>query len=81
MTFTKKATGTRYDFSGCNDDELTRLQMKAEIASEQLKTRQDFLKAVPSGGIDSFSQETGETFKIYPPVKISEDGFSITFDK
>lgn len=80
-TFTKKATGTRFDYSGCNDDELTRLQTKAEIASDALKTRQEFLKAVPAGGIDSFDPQTGETFKIYPPVKISEDGYSISFDK
>jgi hypothetical protein len=81
VTFTKKATGTRYDFSGCGDTELLRLQTRAKIASDALKSREDFLKAVPEGGIDSFSQETGETFKLFPPVKISEDGYSIMFDK
>jgi hypothetical protein len=80
-TFTKKAVGTRYDFSGCGDTELLRLQTRAEIASDALKTRQEFLKAIPAEGIDTFSQETGETFKLFPPVKISEDGFSISFDK
>jgi hypothetical protein len=81
VTFTKKTLGTRYDFSGCGDGELTRLQMKAEIASEALKKRQEFLKVIPDGGIDAFDTTTGETFKLFPPVKISEDGYSVMLDK
>jgi len=77
-TFIKKAVGTTYDFTNCNDQKLAWLQIDVDMANEKLKERQEFLKAIPAGGIDTFSQETGETFKLYPPVKLAKDGYSVT---
>lgn len=81
ITFTKKTVGTKYDYSGCNDEVLVDLRYKADIANNAVKSREDFLKAIPAGGIDSFNPETGETFKLYPPVKISEDGYAVSLSE
>lgn len=80
-TFTKKAVGTKYDFSNCNDPELERLKAKAEIAASLLKEREDFLKVCPESGHEFIDNKTGEVVTIYPPAKISEEGYSISFAK
>jgi hypothetical protein len=80
-TFTKKAVGTKYDYSLCNDPEHERLKAKADIAASLLKEREDFLKVCPESGHEYIDDKTGEIVKIYPPAKISEEGYSIIYTK
>ena len=79
-TFTKKAVGTEWDYSGCNDLELAALKMKADIADKNYKERQKFLQSLPESGLNSFDEETGEVFHIFRPVKLSKEGYSVTLN-
>lgn len=71
-------TGTAYDFSQCNDQELLKLQSEAEAASEKLKARKEFLKTVAVSGLDVIDTDSGEVYKIYPPSKTSNSSYKIT---
>lgn len=70
--------GVRYDFSGCNDPQYSRLSSYAMMAGEELKEREKFLKNLPAGGIMELDEETGEVNKITPPVKKSKSWIKIT---
>lgn len=74
-------TGTYYDFSGCNDTELLRLEWAEEAAKNAVKERKEFLKTVPKDGLIVTNGETGETETIYPPVKNSKSSYKITMAK
>lgn len=87
-SFTKTEVGTKYDWSQCNDPKLIELELAAKAASEALNTRQEFLKTVPAskiaagkeeGGLLIVEQETGETYRIYPPSKTSTSSISVSF--
>jgi hypothetical protein len=73
--------GIKYDFSGCNDVEYIELLEKLEKAKQELEVRKDFLKGVPTKGIDVVNEDTGEIIKIYPPVKTSSSSFKVTLCK
>lgn len=69
--------GTKYDYSGCNDSELTELEaLKADVEA-RIKARQATLKSLPLRGLAD--PETGEM--IYPPVKSSKTSIKTTFKK
>jgi len=79
-TFTKKVVGTKYDYSKCNDPKHIELKTRLDKAAKLLKEREEFLKACPPEGLTTVDDGTGEVTTIYPPVKISEDGYSITIN-
>lgn len=76
-TITKAEHGTKYDYSNCGDPIYNRLLRVATEASEQLKERETFLKAItkPFSFLD---ESTGEVFLISPPVKKSKSGLNVS---
>lgn len=66
VEFTKADTYTKYDYSVCNDPVYDQRLKIATEAAEQLKERENFLKAVlaPFKTID---ESTGEVVTIHPP--------------
>jgi hypothetical protein len=68
--FSLKEAGVTYDYSNCNDTEITHLQKEYENLSNAIKIRQNFLKTVPAEGMDILTSD-GEVIKIYPPFKSS----------
>jgi hypothetical protein len=81
VRFELAETGTSYDFTGCNDEELNRLEAKANEAKLEVKQRQDFLKTVKVEGLIITDGESGETYTVYPPVKKSKSSYKITLEK
>lgn len=76
--FQIKETGTKYDYSQCNDSQLAELEeMKAKL-EEQIKKHQTFLKTLPLSGKTILNEETGEAVTMYPPSKSSTTGLAIT---
>lgn len=73
----EKETGVSYDYSACNDPEWNSLNAAIEMAKEELKEREKFLKGI-SKPLPSFNEETGETFTINPPIKSGKLGKAIT---
>ena len=76
--FSIKEVGTRYNWDNCDDIELTDLLLQNESLKEKLKVKQDFLKKVPIAGLAVLNEETGETYKVYPPSKSSTTAVSVT---
>lgn len=74
-------TGTRYDFSVCEDFELQALEIELTGIEEKIKGRKEFLKTVPSSGLLVTNEETGEIYKVYPPSKSSTSSFKVTLSK
>ena len=74
-------TGTKYDFSKCNDFELYALTANLDTLKIKIEERQKFLKKLPIPGIDILNQETGELVKVYPPSKSSTSSYKVTLSK
>jgi len=70
MTFEPMEAGVSYDYSVCNDPELTQLQEVLAKYQAKLKTRQTFLRALKEP-VEIVDEDTGEITKLYPPVKTS----------
>lgn len=70
-TFLIKEAGTQYDWTVCNDDEITGLLELEKAMKANIKERQEFLKALPAQGLELIDKETGEAVTIYPPAKSS----------
>lgn len=68
---------TDYDYTVCNDPVYYRLTEIQKKATEQIKERQEFLKAIktPQNFVDD---ETGEVYEIKPPLKKQVDGVKVT---
>jgi hypothetical protein len=79
VKFTLAEVGTAYDFSQCNDPEYTRLLLEVEDAKLQLKLHQDFLKTVPSKGVQVLRED--ELVTVYPPAKSSKSSFKVQLPK
>jgi uncharacterized protein (DUF736 family) len=69
-TFDVRETGTKYDYSQCNDPELVELQAAFAKAETALKQRQKFLQGLPAKGMDTLTADA-ELITIYPPSKTS----------
>jgi len=69
---------TRYDYSECGDKELEGLEAQAKECAEQISDRKNFLKGLKSS-IVTVNEETGETSKIFPPVKLVTDAIKTKF--
>lgn len=74
-------TGSKYDFSQCNDADLVYMEQRMADLEEQLKQRKDMLKNLPLQGIDMAMQTTGEVVTIYPPSKTSTSSYKVTLCK
>ena len=82
VKFTIAETGTTYDFSGCADPVLNDLERQAKEIAEKIKKQKEFLKAVDSkSGLVITDESTGETYKVYPPVKQSKSSFKVQLPK
>lgn len=73
----KAELGTRYNFSNCNDPELSALEARKKMIDEEIKDRQTFLKAVKNSAT-IVVESTGEVVTVYPPVKESTTGIKVT---
>ena len=69
---------TSYDYSKCGDKELEELEAKAKEYSEKITERKSFLKGLKSS-ITILNEETGETFKVFPPLKKVVDTIKTKF--
>ncbi len=67
--------GVRYDFSVCNDSELSELYRMRDDLSEVIKAREDLLKSLPASGMAD--PQTGEI--VYPPARSSKTVIKTTF--
>ncbi len=74
-------TGTAYDYSQCGDAELEMLDASFKSAEASLKERKEFLKKIPTSGIDVIVPFSGEVIHIYPPSKSSISSYKITLAK
>ena len=72
--------GVKYDYVFCEDDILNDMMIQREALDERIKERQEFLKRLPSEGIDIIS-EHGEMKRIYPPSKSSTSSVKCTISK
>ena len=72
-----KEVGVSYDYSLCNDVELQELQQHHAELGERIKERQAFLKLLPVTGLTAVDKETGEIYKIYPPIKKSTTSVTV----
>lgn len=80
VKFELAETGSSYDFSQCNDPELALLEQQAEEHAKKLKERKEFLKTVPTKGLEIHSGD-GELIKIYPPSKSSKSSYKVSLPK
>ena len=72
-----KELGTKYDYSGTGDPYYTKFSEQTKELSEKIKSRETFLKSLNDKMI-IIDEETGETFTIYPPIKKSTTGITIS---
>ena len=72
--------GTKYDYVFCEDDILNDMTIQRLALEEQIKERQEFLKRIPSEGIDIITNY-GEVKRIYPPSKSSTSSIKCTISK
>ncbi len=74
----QKEVGTKYDWSKCEDPVLTGLLDKQVVIDAEVKKRQEFLKTVSPKGMVVTDEDTGETFKVYPPSKSSTTSIAVS---
>lgn len=74
-------TGTKYDFSKCDDFILESLLEQQEEITLKVDERKKFLKTLPLEGMDILNKNTGELVKVYPPSKSSTSGYKVTLSK
>jgi len=67
-------TGTKYDYSACDDETLNGWLMDASDLADKIKTRQTMLKTLPEGGMAD--PETGALLK--RPSKKSTTSIKVT---
>lgn len=72
--------GTKYEYVFCEDDILNDMTIQREALDERIKERQEFLKRLPSEGIDIVNHY-GEVKRIYPPSKSSTSSIKCTISK
>lgn len=73
----KAELGTKYDYSVCGDPIHERLVYRSDMASEKVKEREMFLKALKEP-ITIVDDESGEVCRISPPIKKSTSGLKIS---
>jgi hypothetical protein len=73
--------GTKYDFTNCEDGILKKLEALIFDLDCKLTERKDFLKKLPLSGLLITDEDTGETYKVYPPSKTSTSSYKVTIAK
>lgn len=76
--FDIKEVGVKYDFSKCEDKELETLYAQAAELDKKIKDKEKFLKTVPQSGLLLTEEESGDTYKVYPPAKSSTTSVAVT---
>jgi hypothetical protein len=74
----KAETGVSYSYSDCHDPVWHDLTAQAELIKSKLKDRETFLKTLKEP-ITMVDEQTGETTKIYPPVKKGQEFIKVSF--
>jgi len=69
--------GTKYDYTSCGDIVLNELNKQISELSEKKKEHETMLKTVKEG-MTMVDENTGEIYKIFPPIKSSTTGIKIT---
>ena len=72
--------GTKYDYINCNDVQLNKLLADQEFIEHQIKERQNFLKSLPTEGLETITSE-GEVIKLFPPNKTSTSSIKTTLPR
>jgi hypothetical protein len=80
VRFELAETGTAYDFSNCNDEQLKLLEIELQSKKEAVEIRKEFLKSLPKEGLEILTKD-GEVLTIYPPIKKSKSSYKITLAK
>jgi hypothetical protein len=80
VRFELAETGTQYDYSGCQDEQLCLLEIELQSKKEAVEARKEFLKNLPKEGLEILTSQ-GEVLTIYPPVKKSKSSYKITLAK
>jgi hypothetical protein len=73
--------GTKYDFTNCEDLILKKLEAEIFDLDCKLTERKDFLKKLPLSGLLITDEDTGETYKVYPPSKTSTSSYKVSIAK
>lgn len=69
--------GVKWDYSGCNDVILDRLTIAFTEAKKAMEDRQNYLKIITTI-TEQVDMETGETYKVNPPVRTSTNGYKFS---
>jgi phenylalanine-4-hydroxylase len=72
-----KETGSKYDYSVCNDAVWTELNKEIEKLTEARKYREEFLRSIRTHGLDILDED-GVVHTIYPPAKSSTTSLTVT---
>lgn len=75
--FSIRETGVKYDFSLCGDIQLDRILPEYDRISGIVTSRKDFLKSIPSEGIEMIDPEDGEVYRAFPPSKTSTTSIAV----
>lgn len=73
----KTEVATKYNYSTSKDPEWERLDVEVNTATERRKAREAFLRTLREP-MTLVNEETGEVYKISPPLKTSVSGVKIT---
>lgn len=74
--FSIKEVGSSYDFSQCGDPIIASLLAQQELIKKQVDARKEFLKTVPSSGLDIRVDD--ELVTVYPPAKSSTTSVAVS---
>ena len=75
---TIKENGTKYDYSGCCYHNWMHYDSQEKNAKSHKQEAEAFLKGLKEP-ITVVDELTGEVVKVYPPIKTSSTGLSISF--
>lgn len=74
--FQIKEAGVKYDYSQCNDPELSQMLQDADALNKKVKVRQEMLKNAPTTGLELLVGD--EVVTVYPPAKSSTTTVQVT---
>ncbi len=69
--------GTKWYFDRCGDAKLNTLNQELEAAKQKVTDRQNELKVITTIS-EQVDTDTGETWKVNPPIKRSTSGYKVT---
>ena len=74
-----KEVGYKFDYNHCGHVELLNKLALIRTLESEVKEMQDMLKKCKPEGMVIVDEPTGETYKVYPPIKSSTTTVSVTF--